>query len=213
MPALYLGLSDDHALSARAFDEAGMGQLLGTIADVSEMIVKAPFADTVAAQLKAGDEATVSPQDLPGEQFKGRISLVSRASDPQNRTIEVWINLKNEGGRLRADGAAKVTVATNTESDAVIVPTSAVTLDAPSSSEGVVMVVDDESVAHETKVTVGIRAADRIQIVSGLKGDETVVTEGNYALPDGSKVEVNEGEPDEDKGETKDEGDKKGEER
>jgi spore coat polysaccharide biosynthesis protein SpsF len=36
VPALYLGLSQDHAASARAFDEAGMGQLLGTIDTVSD---------------------------------------------------------------------------------------------------------------------------------------------------------------------------------
>ena len=35
VPALYLGLTPDHAASARAFDEAGMGQLLGLAADIS----------------------------------------------------------------------------------------------------------------------------------------------------------------------------------
>jgi hypothetical protein len=45
-------------------------------------------------------------------------------------------------------------------------------------------------VAHETKVTIGIRTAEKIEIVSGLLGGETVVIEGNYALPDGTKVEV-----------------------
>jgi hypothetical protein len=39
-------------------------------------------------------------------------------------------------------------------------------------------------------VTIGIRTPDKIEIVEGLKGGETVVIEGNYALPDGTKVEV-----------------------
>jgi multidrug efflux pump subunit AcrA (membrane-fusion protein) len=175
---------------------ATAGGKLFTIGDVSEVIVKAPFPDTVAAQIKAGDPATVLPQELPGEELTGAVSLVSRASDPLNRTVEIWVNLKNEGGRLRAASAAKVVVANSTESDAVIVPSSAVTLDATNSDEGTVMVVDDEMVAHEVKVTVGIRTPDRMQITSGLNGGETIVIEGNYALPDGSKVEVSaEGEP------------------
>jgi multidrug efflux pump subunit AcrA (membrane-fusion protein) len=45
-------------------------------------------------------------------------------------------------------------------------------------------------VAHETKVTIGIRTPDKVEIVEGLKGGETVVIEGNYALSDGTKVEV-----------------------
>jgi hypothetical protein len=52
------------------------------------------------------------------------------------------------------------------------------------------MVVDAQSVAHEVHVTTGIRSAGRTQILSGLKGGETVVTEGNYGLPDGTKVAV-----------------------
>ena len=53
----------------------------------------------------------------------------------------------------------------------------------------ITVLVDAENVAHETKVTVGIRTADKIEIVEGLRGGETVVIEGNYALPDGTKVE------------------------
>jgi HlyD family secretion protein len=193
---------------------ATAGGKLFTIADASEVIVKAPFPDTVTAQIKVGDPATVLPQELSGEELTGAVSLVSRASDPQSRTVEVWINLKNEAGRLRANSAARVVIATVTETDTVIVPSSAVTLDASDTDEGKVMVVDDESVAHETNVTVGIHTPDHMQITSGLKGGETVVIEGNYALPDESKVEVSEegeeknGET-EDKDKTKDEGETK----
>lgn len=198
---------------------AAAGAKLVNLADLSEVIVKAPFPDTVAAHLKTGDAATVEPTDLPGQQFRGQVSLVSRASDPTNRTVEVWINLNNRNGQLRANGTAEVVIATRAVAAALVVPTSAVTLDATNANEGTVMVVDDKSIAHETKVTVGIRTPDRIQITAGLKGGETVVIEGNYALPDGTKVQVNDEEKEEgEKGkagagekEEEDKEDKKGE--
>ena len=165
-----------------------------TIADVSQVIVKAPVSDTVAAQLKMGDSATVLPTDMPGEQMTGQVSLISRAVDPTNRTVEIWVTLANEAGRLRANGAAQVTISTNSKTDALVVPASAVTLDASNANEGTVMVVDEKSVAHEHKVTVGIRAGDKLEITEGLQAGETVIIEGNYALPDGMKVEVSEGE-------------------
>lgn len=171
---------------------AAAGGKLVNIADVSEVIVKAPFADTVAAQLKVGDSASVLPTDTTGERMTGKVTLISRSSDPLNRTVEVWVTLGNGAGRLRANGAAQVTAATLTKSEAVVVPTSAVTLDASNANEGTVMVVDAANVAHETKVVIGIRTPDRIEITEGLLGGETVVIEGNYALPDGTKVEVNE---------------------
>src|SRR4029077_1124925 len=89
-------------------------------------------------------------------------------------------------------------ISANSKADAVVVPTSAVTLDASNANEGTVMVVDGSSVAHETKVTVGIRTRDKMEITSGLQGGETVVIEGNFSLADGTKVEVAKGEPEKD---------------
>jgi RND family efflux transporter MFP subunit len=169
---------------------AAAGGKLVNIADLSEVIVKAQFADTIVAQAKVGDPATVQPTDQAGERMTGKVSLISRSSDPLNRTVEVWVNLGNGAGRLLAGGAAQVSVATNQTGDAIVVPATAVTLDATNSDTGTVMVVDASNVAHETKVTVGIRTPQTVQITSGLQGGETVVVIGNYALPDGAKVEV-----------------------
>jgi HlyD family secretion protein len=168
---------------------AAAGGKLVTIADTSTVIVKAPFADTAAAQLKTGDTVTVVPTDSSAEEMHGQITLLGRSSDPTNRTVEVWVTLGNDDGKLRANGAAQVTVSANSKTDAVVVPASAVTLETSDANEGTVMVVDAQNVAHEAKVTIGIRTADKIEIVEGLKGGETVVVEGNYALPDGTKVE------------------------
>ena len=168
---------------------ASPGGKLVTIADTSSVIVKAPFSDTAVAQLKTGDAATVVPTDTSAEEMHGQVTLLGRSSDPTNRTVEVWVTLGNEDGKLRANGAAQVTIAANSKNDAVIVPASAVTLETSNADEGTVMVVDAQNVAHETKVKIGIRTPDKIEIVEGLKGGETVVIEGNYALPDGTKVE------------------------
>jgi HlyD family secretion protein len=176
-------------------ESAVAGGKLVTIADISEVIVKAPFSDTVAAELKVGDPATVLPTDTSSEELKGRITLLSRSSDPTNRTVEVWVTLANGAGKLRANGAAQVTISANSKTDAVVVPASAVTLEASIASEGTVMIVDAASVAHETKVTVGIRTNDKVEITSGLQGGETVVIEGNFSLADGTKVEVAKDEP------------------
>jgi HlyD family secretion protein len=169
---------------------ASAGGKLVTIADTSTVIVKAPFPDTVAAELKPGDAATVVPTDTSAEEMKGQITLLSRSSDPTNRTVEVWITLANGGGKLRANGAAQVTVMANSKDDAITVPASAVTLEASNADEGTVMIVDARNVARERKVTVGVRSGETIEITEGLQEGDTVVIEGNFALPDGTKVEI-----------------------
>src|SRR5256714_4483601 len=183
---------------------AAAGGKLVTIGDISSVIVKAPFADTVAAQLKVGDSASVLPTDTSAEEMRGQITLLSRSSDPTNRTVEVWVTLANGAGKLRANGAAQVTVFANSKNDAIVVPAAAVTLEASNADEGTVMVVDAQNIAHQKKVTVGISAADKIEIVEGLQAGDIVVVEGNFALPDGTKVEIAKNEEKKEEGGEKD---------
>src|SRR6185436_2747975 len=77
---------------------ASAGGKLVTIADISTVIVKVPFSDTVAAQLKVGDAAKVLPTDTSAEEMHGQITLLGRSTDPTNRTVEVWVTLGNGDG-------------------------------------------------------------------------------------------------------------------
>ncbi|MEO8042421.1 MAG: efflux RND transporter periplasmic adaptor subunit [Acidobacteriota bacterium] len=169
---------------------AQQGAKLVTIADISTVIVKAQFADNVVRDLKVGDSVTVYPMEAPGEKMTGPVTLISHSSDPQNRTVEVWAKFGNPQGLLPANGAVQFVVESQPVDDAVVVPASAVVLDATNADEGTVMVVGLDMIAHEKKVTVGVKQRDKIQILEGLLGGETVVIEGNYSLPDGTKVEI-----------------------
>jgi HlyD family secretion protein len=165
------------------------GKLL-TIADTSGLIAKMNLGEETATRLKAGDTVVVQPDDRSGQSFPGTINLVGRAADPQSRSVEVWVAVPNPAGTLRPNGVAKVIIAAQPVANAVVVPSAAITLDATNGNSGTVMVVDNKSIAHETKVTIGVRSEGRTQITSGLQGGETVVVEGNYGLPDGTKVAV-----------------------
>ena len=169
---------------------ASAGAKLVTIADISEIVVKAQFADSAIAGMKTGDEVTIYPNTAPGESISGRVTLISRSTDPTNRTVEVWANFANGRGLLRPGDSVKFVVAASPENDALTVPLSAVQFEEANSDEGTVMTVDADSIAHETKVKTGIKTADKIQVLEGLNEGDTVVIEGNYELPDGTKVEV-----------------------
>ena len=169
-------------------DLAAAGGKLLTIADPSNLIAKTQISEEVATTLKPGDAVKVLPDDAPGQTFNGTISLVGHAADPQSRSVEVWVRVANPTGVLRPNGIARVIISAQTTNNTIVVPAPAVILDATNGNTGTVMVVDNKSIAHEVHVTIGIRTADRMQIVSGLQGGETVVTEGNYGLPDGTKV-------------------------
>ena len=177
-------------------DFAAQGARLVTISDIGEVIVKANFADTVVAGLRTGDLVTVSPPNTPDEKMSGQITLISRSTDPQSRTVEIWARFPNDRGVLRAGDAVQLIASSKPEGQTVVLPITAVLLSASNSDEGTVMVVGMDSIAHETKVKVGIKSGGKIQIVEGLIGGETIVIDGNYGLPDGTKVEVATADPD-----------------
>jgi HlyD family secretion protein len=169
---------------------ATQGGKLLTIANIAEVIVKAAFADSVAANLKDGDSVMITSTAYPDDKIGGKVTLISRSADSQNRTVEIWANFGNPRGLLRIGDSVQFVISANPTENAVIIPLTAVTLDATNGEEGTVMTVDKQSVTHETKVTIGIKQGDKVEIKSGLKGGETVVIDGNYALPDGTKVEI-----------------------
>lgn len=187
------GVIGDQFLYQGDFANAGAKML--TIADTSAVIVKAPLSVDASIRVRVGDGASIQPDSLPGITIQGIVSLVGRAADPQSRAVELWITLPNPDGRLRPNSAARVIVNSSSVANAIVVPASAVTLDATTTNSGTVMVVDDKSVAHEVKVTIGAHSRDRTQIVSGLRAGQTVVIEGNYGLPDGTKVQNADAEP------------------
>ena len=51
-----------------------------------------------------------------------------------------------------------------------------------------VVVVQPDGTTKKQAVTVGIRTAEAVQIVSGLSAEVNVVTEGGYGLDNGTKV-------------------------
>src|SRR5204862_317546 len=53
---------------------------------------------------------------------------------------------------------------------------------------------DDQSLANSREVKTGIQSGQQVQIVSGLKAGEVVVTEGAYGLPDKTKGKVEKAE-------------------
>jgi len=171
-------------------DFATPASKLVTIADPSNLIAKMQVAEHAAARIKVGDAARVIPDDLPGQTLPGTVSLVGKGADPQSRSVEVWVRVPNARGLVRPNGVARVIIDAQPTPNAIVLPASAVTLDAANANGGIVMVVDAKSIAHEVHVTSGIRSTGRVQITSGLKGGETVVTEGNYGLPDGTQVAI-----------------------
>lgn len=179
-----------------AGETAAAGTPLVTVMDTSALLAKIHLSQPQAQILKTGDRADVT---VPGveEPVPGRITLISPALDPGSTTVEIWVRIENPKGLFRPGTAVHVSLAGRTDSRALVVPTDSIVLS--SAGKKTVMVIGNDSIAHQTEVQTGLADGSDTQIVSGLKSGQQVVTQGAYALDDGTKVKVGTSTEDDDK--------------
>lgn len=166
---------------------AAAGTPLMTVMDLSRVVGRAYVSPQQAAQLHVGDSASM----LPGEgqdETPAKVTIVSPALDPNSTTVQVWVEAANPGGKLKPGSTVGLKMVARTVKDALVVPAEAIlTAEGGATS---VMVVGRDQLAHQTAVKTGIREGGEVQILSGPKSGEQVVTAGAYGLPDGTKVAI-----------------------
>ena len=166
---------------------ATANQPILTVMNISKLIAKAHIAQNEAVLLKVDDPAELQ---LPGveQPIKGRVMLVSPALDPGSTTIEVWIEALKPGPALKPGMNVEVTVTAKSVDKALIVPASAV-YKTPEGDDYVLLAGPDGK-AHLAKVKIGIRNKELAEIASGIKENDSVITAGGYALPDGTQIKI-----------------------
>jgi multidrug efflux pump subunit AcrA (membrane-fusion protein) len=161
------------------------GSPLVSIVDISQIVARANVAVKDAAGLKVGRPARISG---PDGDLAGKVTVVSPAVDPTTTTVQVWVQAANPEEKLKPGTTVHVAIIAETIQNTLVVPASALL----NFDEGgqKVMVVENNSVARERRISVGVRQGDRVQIVSGLQPGEMVITSGGLGLDDKAKVKV-----------------------
>lgn len=164
---------------------AASGTPLMTVMDLSQVIARAHIPESEAALLKVGDSAEISG---PGQSklVPGKVTVVSPALDPNSTTLQVWVQAANSGDQLKPGMAVSVTIIAKKVPDALVIPQPA--LLSSSNHSGFVMVIGPDGRAHRTEVQTGIEQGGKVQIMNGLNEGELIVSQGDYGLPDGTKV-------------------------
>lgn len=158
-----------------------------TVMDLSKVVARAYLSAAQAAQLQVGDAAALVPGN-GGAEIEGKVTVVSPALDPNSTTVQVWAEAVNAGGRLKPGSTVGLKIVASTVKDALVVPVEAIL----TASDGAtsVMAIGPDQAAHRTSVKTGIRQEGEVQVLSGLKAGDQVVTQGAYGLTDGAKVTI-----------------------
>jgi HlyD family secretion protein len=163
-----------------------------TVMDLSVAVARAQVPEAEIAGVAIGKSCSFENADRPGMKAQGRVSVVNQAVDPARRTVEVWCEIPNAGGSLRAGEYGFLTIITGSAPNSVVVPKEAVQF-TEGTSKGFVMVVGADKHATRKDVETGETFAGKTQIKRGLAAGEIVIVEGGYGLEDGTEVRWTEG--------------------
>ena len=157
------------------------GDPLFKIADLSKVWVMADVAEQDLGAIRPRQPARVSFVAYPGRRFDGTVDFIYPSLMANTRTGRVRIVLPNKEGLLRESMYATVAIETGaTTGQAVLsVPDSAII---DSGSAQVVLIAKGQGQFEPRPVHIGARGDGRVQILSGLKPDEQVVTGANFLI-------------------------------
>jgi len=152
-----------------------------------ELTVSVP--STEMAALRAGQPVRFSTDAFPGREFEGAVAHINPSVSPGDRSVRVIAEVRNVPEVLKGGLFVKGRIATGVRKGVVQIPRTALLSWNVAARKGEVFVVAD-NVARRRGVATGAVQGDRVEIPSGLRPGETVVTRGAFLLSDGDVVKI-----------------------
>lgn len=150
---------------------AAPGTALFTVEDTQNYRLEATVGERDIHLLRAGQAAAVAVDALGNEELSGKVREIVPAADPSSRSFLVKISLPADS-RLRSGlfGRARFM---HGQRQALLIPQSSVVERGQLTG---VYVVDANRIARLRYITLGALSGDRVEVLSGLKDGETLLS-------------------------------------
>ncbi len=160
---------------------------IASVVDISKLKMVVNVVEKDIRLVTVGDSGQVDVDAYPGEKFFGRIARVAPVLDPATRTATMEIEIANNDGRLKPGMYARVSLNVEERKNTLVAPKNAV-IDFES-KRGVWMANEDNR-AKFVPVELGIEDTDRVEITSGLKEGDQIVTTGAAAVRNNDQLVI-----------------------
>ncbi len=143
--------------------------------------------------VRVGQPIEFTTDALPGRSFVGTVMFINPALDEATRSARVVAEVSNRDGLLKGGAFVKGNVAVGSRRNVVQIPRDALlNWNVEQQSAEVFVVRGDQ--ADRRSVKVGTANGLQVEVVSGLKPGEQVVTRGGFAIREGDRIAVEKGQ-------------------
>ena len=162
------------------------GDVITTLDDINPIKLDFTVPSTYLSALKPGVEIEAVADALDNRVFRGNIESMNTRIDPVTRSVLVRAILPNDDHILKPGLLLKVTLIKN-ERTSLILPEETIL---QRQNDHFVLVVGDDNMVEQRKVTVDARRPGKVEITEGLKAGERVIVRGVNRVRAGQKVEI-----------------------
>ena len=165
---------------------ANAGAEISTIVNLSQVKVQLNITETEVYQAKEGQQIKITTDVYPGKVFNGKITFISpQADETYNYRVEIIAD-NRESSLLRSGTFVYADFSRKTEQNILLIPREALTESIKDASVYVVIA----NVVTQRSIKTGAEMGNMIQVLSGLKAGEVVVTSGQINLKNGTQVSI-----------------------
>lgn len=159
--------------------------IIATLYNISPAKIEFSVPGRYSTQVRPGQKIlfTIESDD---QNFEGQVYAIEPRIDPTTRTLQMRAIAENTKGLLLPGQFVKVGLILSSVNDAILVPTEAVI---PELNNHKVFVMDGGK-AKEVKVETGMRTDKELEILSGLKPGDSLITTGILQLREGMPIHV-----------------------
>lgn len=165
------------------------GIKITTLDDDSVMKLDFSVPSIFLSALKEGLEIEAKSNSYEDKKFKGTISSIDSQIDANTRSVQVRALIKNDDRTLKPGLLMSVEILKNPR-ESIVVPEEAIVPVGNANSVFVIETKDGKNIAVKRPVELGARRPGDVEIISGLKENEVLVTHGTLNISDGSEVTI-----------------------
>ena len=157
-----------------------------SIADLSSIWVQVDVFEHQLNWVKVGNKAEMTVQGLPGEMWTGTVDYIYPELNPVNRTLKVRLKFETSQQKLKPNMFANVTLYAKPKN----------TLSVP--AEAIIYYENNPRIVKQIGegeyqpviVKIGMKSSGRVEILEGLKEDETIVVSGQFMIDSESNLQA-----------------------
>jgi RND family efflux transporter MFP subunit len=162
-----------------------------TLVDLNTLEVEADVNEGSIGQLHEGQPSEVTVDAFPGHKWNGVLRQIIPTADRAKATVKVKVRILNPGERLLPEMSATANFLNTARSEEELREPPKIWLSPASIVDGRVATVTKDSHIAWKAVATGVKRENRIEITSGVREGDRVVTDNPERLKEGQLVRLN----------------------